>query len=136
MEQVTATIGKTAEKITSFTGLRAWQEGHKMVLMIYRMTKKFPKDEEYGLKTQIQRAVVSITSNIAGGFRRRTRKEKIRFYSMALSSLTEVQNQLLIARDVSYIVKEEFLNIAKQSVYVAKLINALIAKTRTMPNVK
>ncbi len=117
-------------KIQSFTDLYAWQEGHKLVLMVYRATKLFPKEEQFRLVSQICRATVSITSNIAEGFSRNSEKEKIQFFSIALGSLTEVQNQLLIARDLGYINKAEFDNIAGQIVTVSKLLRGLM-KTAT-----
>ncbi len=113
-------------KIKSFTDLVAWQEGHKLVLMVYEIIKQFPTKEKFGLISQISRAVVSITSNIAEGFSRRSNKEKIQFYHNTLGSLTEVQNQLLIAKDIKYINKDQFQNIANQSVKVHKLVNGLI----------
>ncbi len=113
-------------KIKSFTDLRAWQEGHQLVLEVYKMTKKFPKDELFGLTSQLRRAVVSITSNIAEGFSRSSYKEKSQFYFIAIGSLTETQNQLLIARDLEYIAKEEFQKAAQQTVQVSKIINGLI----------
>ena len=114
------------DKIKSFTDLRAWQEGHKIVLMVYKETKNFPKEEQFGLTNQLRRASVSITSNISEGFSRNSGKEKAQFYSMALGSLTESQNQLLIAKDLGYISTENFKNIADQTVTVSKLINGLI----------
>lgn len=113
-------------KIKKFTDLIAWQEGHKLVLMIYKSTNKFPKKEVYSLTNQMRRAAVSITSNIAEGFSRRGKKEKVRFYCLAKGSLTELQNQLLIARDVDYLSKEKFDTIAKQTVEVSKLVSRLI----------
>lgn len=113
-------------KIKSFTDLNAWKEGHVLVLSIYQLTKDFPEHEKFGLTNQIQRAVVSITSNIAEGFSRRSLKEKQSFYYIALGSLTEVQNQLLIARDLSYIDKSSFREIAHRTVIVNKLVNGLI----------
>ena len=86
---------KNNPKIKSFTDLQVWQEGHKLVLLIYKVTKKFPKEELFGLTNQIKRAGVSITSNIAEGFSRQSYKEKLQFYYMSLGSLTEIQNQLL-----------------------------------------
>jgi len=117
-------------KIQSFTDLEAWKEGHKLVLEIYEITKKFPNEEKFGLVSQLRRATISITSNIAEGFRRETYKEKVRFYSMSLSSLSEVQNQLLIARDVNYIKNKEFQMPAIQSVVTSKLIGGLVRSSK------
>ncbi|MEA2065136.1 MAG: four helix bundle protein [Patescibacteria group bacterium] len=95
-------------KIKSFTDLIAWKEGHKLVLIIYDITKNFPKEKIFGLISQMRRCVVSITSNIAEGFSRLSYKKKARFYSMALGSITELQNQLLIVKDIGYITKKQF----------------------------
>lgn len=119
-------------KIRSFTDLDAWKEGHKLVLMIYDITRKFPKEEVFGLTNQLRRAVVSITSNVAEGFSRNSYKEKLQFYFIALGSLIEIQNQLLIAKDINYISKEEFDKIAEQTVIVSKITNGLIKKTKTI----
>ncbi len=121
-------------KIKSFTDLNAWKEGHKLVLAVYEITKTFPREEIFGLVSQMRRCAVSITSNIAEGFSRQSYKEKIQFYSIAQGSTTELQNQLLIAKDVNYITKEKFQEIAKQSVIVHKIINGLIKKSKDIHN--
>lgn len=113
-------------KIKSFTDLIAWKEGHKLVLMVYKTTLKFPKNESFAIIDQIRRSVVSVTSNIAEGFSRQGKKEKIQFFYMALGSNTELQNQLLISKDLGYLGKEEFSEIAQQTIVVSKLINSLI----------
>jgi len=119
-----------SDKIKSFTDLNAWKEGHFLVLLIYKATKIFPKDELFGLVSQMRRAAVSITSNIAEGFSRNSYKEKIQFYYLAQGSITELQNQLLIAKDVGYINKSKFKEIAEQSVKVQKITNGLIKKCK------
>jgi four helix bundle protein len=113
-------------KIQSFTDLVVWKEGHRLVLNIYRITKKFPKEEIFALTSQIKRAVVSITSNIAEGFSRNSKKEKLQFYAIALGSLTEVHNQLLIAQDLKYISQLEFDEVKNQTVTINKLIHGLM----------
>ena len=120
------------KKIKSFTGLTAWQEAHKLVLEIYKITKIFPKEEMFGLINQLRRAAVSITSNIAEGFSRNSYREKLQFYYLALGSLTEVQNQILVARDITYISKTDFEKLAEQTVKVSKLINGLIKKCKSI----
>ena len=112
--------------IQSFTDLDAWREAHQLVLMIYRSTQSFPRDEQYGLTTQLRRAATSITSNIAEGFSRRSAKEKRQFYSTALASLTEIKNQIILARDVEYMTAETFSQTNQQSVRVSKLMNGLL----------
>lgn len=119
-------MGSANSKITSFTNLIAWKEGHKLVLMVYEVTDSFPDKERFCLIDQIRRCVISITSNIAEGFSRFNKKEKKQFYRIALGSLTELQNQLLIARDVKYISNNDFAKIAEQTVVVSKLLNGLI----------
>ncbi|MAG11767.1 MAG: hypothetical protein CMI52_03085 [Parcubacteria group bacterium] len=114
------------KKIRSFTDLEAWKEGHQLVLRVYKITKDFPVDERYSLTSQLKRCSVSITSNIAEGFGRRTNKDKIRFFFMALGSITELQNQLLVARDVGYITPEIFSSCAQSSIQIHKMTNGLI----------
>lgn len=125
-------MNQESGRIKTFTDLDAWKEGHKLVLMTYKLTKNFPKEEMFGLIGQMRRCVVSITSNIAEGFSRHSYKEKLQFYSMAQGSVTELQNQALVARDVGYVSKEEFQEIAEQSVKVHKIINGLIKKSKSI----
>jgi len=113
------------EKIKSFTDLYAWQEGHKLVIMAYRDTENFPQKEIFGLTGQMRRSAVSITSNVAEGFSRFTAKDKCQFYSISQGSISELQNQLLIARDVGYLSKESFNKLAEQTIIVNKLVSGL-----------
>jgi four helix bundle protein len=113
-------------KIQSFTDLIVWQEAHKLALEVYDITKIFPKEETYSLIDQMKRCSISITSNIAEGFSRQGRKEKVQFYFTAKGSLTELQNQLLLARDVKYLNPERFKLVAEQTVLVHKLLNGFI----------
>ncbi len=116
--------------IKSFTDLVAWKEAHKLVLEIYQITKQFPKNELFGLVSQMRRAAVSISSNIAEGFSRSSYKDKINFYAMSLGSLTELQNQCLVAKDIDYLSVELFEQITLQTVKVHKIINGLIKSSR------
>lgn len=96
-----------------------------MVLKIYKETENFPSKEIFGLTNQMRRAAVSVTSNIAEGFGRNTVKDKCQFYSISHGSVLELQNQILVARDVGYLSQERFNQIAKQTVDVSKLISGL-----------
>ena len=117
-------------KIVTFKDLNAWKEGHELVLMTYRLTKRFPKDELFALTSQMRRAAVSITSNIAEGFGRSGVNDRAHFYTIAHGSVTELQNQLLVSRDVGYISDVEFENVEIQSVIVHKILTGLIRATK------
>ncbi len=113
-------------KIKSITQLNTWKEGHKLVILVYKMLGKLPTIEKYAISDQMRRSVVSITSNIAEGFSRKTKKEKIQFYFTAKGSLTELQNQLLIVKDLHYITNNDFTLLAEQTIRVHKLLNGLV----------
>ena len=123
-------MNNESQKIKSFTDLNAWKESHKLILMIYKETKQFPKEELFGLVSQMRRCAVSITSNIAEGFSRQSYKEKTQFYSISHGSLTELQNQLLISKDVGFISKERFEELAEQAIIAHKIITGLIKKSK------
>jgi len=112
--------------IKSFEGLPVWQVTRKFTNKIYNLTNKFPKEEIYGLTSQIRRATVSIMSNIAEGFDRRSDKELSNFLSMARGSSSEVQNDLYIALDLKYISKEDFTIMYQEAKKIAKQINGLM----------
>ncbi|MCK8603899.1 four helix bundle protein [Desulfoferrobacter suflitae] len=85
-----------------FRDLVVWQKAHQFVLAIYRGSALFPKDERYGLTSQIRRAGASIAANIAEGFKKRTKPDKIRFYNIAQGSLEECRYYLILANDLDY----------------------------------
>jgi len=123
-------------KIKEFTDLLVWQEGHKLVLEIYKVTKNFPRHELFGIISQMQRAAVSITSNIAEGFGRQGYREKIQFYYIAQGSLTELKNQLLISNDLGYFASNDFKKILEQAVIVHRLLQGFIKKSKSFLNPK
>lgn len=99
-------------------------------MLIYRETEKFPKSEIFRLSSQMRRCAVSITSCVAEGFSRSSLKDKNYFFYISLGSVTELQNQLIIGRDLKYISQEAFKITAEQSVFVHKLINGLIKRNK------
>ncbi|MEZ4156627.1 MAG: four helix bundle protein [Candidatus Paceibacterota bacterium] len=119
-------------KIKSFTDLIAWRRCHSLTLAIYKATSAFPKEEMFTLTSQMRRASVSTCSNIAEGFSRHSPKDRQHFYSMSLGSLTELQSQLLIARDLGHIKENGFKNLADMAIECSKLLNGLIKKTKTL----
>lgn len=118
-------------KIRNFTDLVVWQEGHLLVLEIYTLTKDFPGSEIFGLVNQMRRCVVSITSNISEGFSRKNKKEKAQFYFIALGSTTELQNQLIIAKDLGYIKDTEYSKLIVRTIKIHKLLNGLIKSSQS-----
>jgi len=112
--------------IKSFEELIIWQESRKFTSNIYKLTKNFPKEELYGLTSQIRRASISIMSNVAEGFDRKTTKEFIHFLIIARASASEVQNDLYISLDLNYIDKESFKTTYDHAQKIAKLINGMI----------
>ena len=89
-------------KSRSFRDLLVWQKAHRWVLAIYAFTAAFPKQETYGLTAQMRRAAISIPANIAEGFRRRGRADKVRFLNIAEGSLEESRYYLILAQDLGY----------------------------------
>ncbi len=123
-------------KIKEFTDLNAWKESHKLVILVYKITKTFPREETYSLTDQIRRAAISITSNIAEGFGRQTYKEKVQFYYTAQGSLIELKNQIIIAKDVGYLDKANFEALMFQADIAHRLLQGLITKSKSFINHK
>lgn len=113
-------------EIKNFHDLKAWQKGHQLVLEIYKICKDFPKEEQFGIISQLKRAVTSITANIAEGFARYHYKDKIRFYYQARGSVAEVQNFLLIAKDLNFIDLQIYQSLNEKCNTVRQLTNGLI----------
>jgi four helix bundle protein len=86
----------------TFQDLVVWRKAHELVLAVYSFTAGFPKEETYGLKLQMRRAAVSIPANIAEGFRRRGKADKVRYMNMAEGSLEESRYYLILAKDLGY----------------------------------
>ncbi len=90
-------------KVERFQDLEVWQCAHRLVLAIYRICRSFPSEERYGLTSQLQRAAVSVPANIAEGFKRLGKGDKIRFYNIAEASLEEVKYYFILAKDLGYL---------------------------------
>lgn len=113
-----------SEKITSFTQLLAWQRSHELVLATLKICDTWQKYDF--LKNQLERAVLSITSNIAEGFGRQSKQDKKHFYVIARGSAHEAQNQLLVARDIKRLTNDDFKKLANLSSESVKLLQGLI----------
>jgi four helix bundle protein len=114
------------KKIKTFEDLETWQVAHELILVIYKITKRYPKDELYGIVSQLRRAALSITANIAEGFSRYHYNDKIRFYHIARGSVSEVRNCLRLSKDLAYIAKEEYKDLSDGMEKVSMMINGLI----------
>lgn len=113
-------------KIKEFFELDAWQKGHVLVLEVYKITNDFPKEELYGIVSQLRRAASSITANIAEGFERYHFNDKRKFYYQARGSAAEVTNFIFLARDLSFVTPEMSHTILGQAEEVRRLLNGLI----------
>lgn len=107
-----------------------WQKGYQLTLLVYEYTKTFPKSEEFALKSQLRRAAVSVISNIAEGFKRLGKKEKLFFYTVADGSLEEVKCQMMLAKDLLYLNSESYLVFELLADEVGKLLSAWIKSQR------
>ena len=114
----------------NFTHLIAWQKSHELVLSIYKILKKLPNEEKFALADQMRRSSVSITSNIAEGFSRNTKKEKVQFYTISKGSLSELQSQLITALDLRYITDIDFKELDSMIEESSKLISGIIKSAR------
>ena len=92
----------------SFENIIAWQKAHSFVLLVYRVTGHFPKDEIFGLTSQFRRAAVSIEANIAEGYKKLSKADKLRFFNISQGSLEECRDYIILSRDLGYINPQEF----------------------------
>jgi four helix bundle protein len=113
------------QALRGYRDLRAWQQAMGLVTEIYRITRTFPKEEQYGLVSQIRRAAVSIPSNLAEGHGRNSRNEFRQFIGQARGSLSEVETQLEIAKNLGYVKAEAVGALMEQAEAVGKMLTGL-----------
>ena len=114
----------------SFEKLKVWQNSTDFILDIYKATEGFPDTEKYGLTSQIRRASVSISSNIAEGSSRSTQKDKGRFYNIAYSTAIEVLNQLIIANKLNMLDDSDYKKLRKDLEEITRMLNSLYNSTK------
>ena len=117
--------------MSDYKKLAVWQKSHQFALNVYRATTAFPKDELYGLTSQIRRSSVSIPSNIAEGSGRGGNPELIRFLRIAAGSAHEAEYQLLLAHDLGYLKDEYYKQLEIESVEIKRMLAGLIQKLET-----
>lgn len=113
------------QALRGYRDLRAWQQAMGLVTEIYRVTRTFPKEEQYGLVSQIRRAAVSVPSNLAEGHGRNSRNEFRQFIGQARGSLSEVETQLEIAKNLGYVKAEAAGALMEQAEAVGKMLTGL-----------
>jgi len=118
----------------AYRDLIAWRKATPQALHIYRSTQKFPKDELYGLTSQMRRAAVSVASNMAEGKGRYSRKEFVQFLYHTRGSLTELETQLFIARELNYFETAEAQRIEHQAVELGRILNGLTMSIQKASN--
>lgn len=111
----------------SYRDLRVWQSSMELVLAVYTATRSFPKEEVYGLRSQMRRAAVSVPSNIAEGKGRLTDRDRAHFFSQARGSLLELETQVLIAEKLDYMSKTDSSELLRTSAEVGRMLNSLVA---------
>ncbi|MFA5553055.1 MAG: four helix bundle protein [Phycisphaerae bacterium] len=121
-------VTQRPNKISSFRDLEIWQRGITLTEAIYESTKTFPKEELYGLVSQIRRSAVSISSNIAEGFGRRYNKEYKHFLHISLGSCAELSTQVTIAERLKYINQETAGGFVTEADEISRMIMSLIKK--------
>ncbi|RNC87113.1 MAG: four helix bundle protein [Winogradskyella sp.] len=112
-------------KTYSFEKLEVWQESLELVKLIYSLTDTFPKEEKFGLTSQLRRATISISSNLAEGTSRMTYKDKARFTTISFSSAMEVLNQLIIGENLGFISKNDYILARTKIEKITNMLNAL-----------
>ena len=111
------------EPAKNFNHLIVWQKAHKFVLEVYVYTSKFPREEVYALTSQFRRAAVSIAANIAEGFKKKSNRDKIRFYNISQGSVEECRYYLILSNDLKYV---ENLHLLELITEVSKILDAYI----------
>lgn len=113
-----------------FRNLTVWQKAHQLTLAVYSVTQQFPSDERYGLTSQIRRAATSIPTNIAEGCGYGSDAELKRFLQIAMGSASEVDYQLLLARDLKFISPQDYQPLAQQIDEIKRMLATFIKKLR------
>lgn len=111
--------------IQNFRDLKVWQVAMQLATVVYTLTHSFPKSEVFGLSSQIQRASVSVPSNIAEGHARDSTKEFLRFISIAMGSLAEMETQLILANKLNYIEESKLAELLEKTGEVGRMLRGL-----------
>jgi four helix bundle protein len=114
----------------AFECLEVWQKSKGLVVSVYKLTSSYPSEEKFGLVSQLRRAAISVSSNIAEGSTRWSRQDQARFYEISYSSLMEVLNQLILSKELGFITEEQTDNLKVELDTVSRMLNALYQSTK------
>ncbi|HCX27859.1 MAG TPA: hypothetical protein DHI91_01835, partial [Candidatus Portnoybacteria bacterium] len=117
------------EKKIAYRKLIAWQKADELAFQIYRATKNLPSEEKFGLVSQMRRAAVSVAANIAEGYTRNSKKDKVHFYNIAVGSLTEIEYYLDFALRLQYLPEDRYQELIQLRLEIGRLLNGLIKGT-------
>ena len=117
--------------VATYKTLIVWQKAYQLALSTYKITTTFPKNELYGLVSQMRRAAISVVANIAEGYIRLTVKDQLHFYNIALGSLAELECYILFSRDVGYLENSDFQKLFQLHEEVLKLLRGFINSQRS-----
>ncbi len=112
--------------LKSFKDLTVWQKSADLAVSVYKITEKFPRSELYGITNQMRRAVISISSNLAEGFKRSHNKEKLQFYNIAYGSTSELESQIEISKKLGFLSENDYQGLIAITVEISKMNNGLI----------
>ena len=107
----------------SFENILAWQKAHAFTLLVYKLTRSFPEEERFGLTSQFRRAAISIEANIAEGYKKLGKADKLRFLNISQGSLEECRTYILLSRDLEYINNEQFYLLRDTIENASKFLN-------------
>lgn len=111
----------------NFKELQVWQKSKDLAVLIYKITRSGPASKDFGLRDQLQRAAVSIPSNIAEGNEREADKESVRYFYIARGSAAEILTQLITAAEIGYVGREDFIDLEQRCLEISRMLTRLIA---------
>jgi len=122
-------------KLERFEDLTVWQKSHELALKVYRMSARFPREEQFGLISQMRRAAVSVPANIAEGFKKRGGRDKAKFYNISQGSLEELRYYLILSRDLGYATDTNDIDASLDEVgrMLHGLAASVLARTESRP---
>ena len=122
--------------MNDFKNLKVWQKSYRLTLQVYRSTRSFPKEELFGLVSQIRRSASSIGANIAEGVGRKSDGELTRFLHIARGSASELEYHLLLAKDLEFLTQKDFNDLMRITEEVQRMLTSLILQVRPVQTIK